>query len=80
MNTPGLLPKGMIGHLYDLYLIVVFKFRNPHSYTKYRLIKSVQENQRANAFIEAGTYKGITAKRCARIFDHVYTIELDEKL
>ncbi len=80
MNTPGLLPKGLIGHVYDLFLITAFKFRNPHSYTKYRLIKSVQKNQRATAFIEIGTYKGITAKRCSRIFDHVYTIELDEQL
>ncbi len=80
MNNPSILPKGILGHLYDIYLLCTFRFRNPHSYTKYRLIKSIKNMSNAENLIEVGTYKGITTKRCSKIFKKVYTIELDHEL
>jgi hypothetical protein len=35
--------QAYVGHLLDIYRIAAFKFRNPHSWTKYRHIKSWQE-------------------------------------
>lgn len=32
-------------YILDLYLIASFQFKNPHSYMKFRQIKSLQKNQ-----------------------------------
>ena len=72
--------QAKIGHLLDLYRIATFNFSNPHSYTKYRQIKALKYKTSSKMLIETGTFRGVTTKRCASIFDKLYTIELDEKL
>ncbi len=80
MNKPSHPIVGLTGHLIDLYRIAGFNFNNPHSYTKFRSINSLRKKTGAKNFIETGTYLGITASRCAKVFERVYTIELDDKL
>lgn len=72
--------RGIGGHLIDLARVGTHRFRNPHSYTKYLLIRAVQRRTGAETFIEAGAYRGVMADRCARHFRVVYTIEIDETL
>jgi Ribosomal RNA adenine dimethylase len=72
--------QAFLGHLVDLYKISLFKFAVPHSYTKFRAIKTTAQKVGAKTFIETGTYLGVTTRRCAPVFDAVYTIELDQKL
>ncbi|MBI4353092.1 MAG: hypothetical protein HY593_04105 [Candidatus Omnitrophica bacterium] len=72
--------KAWVGHGVDLVRILKFNFRNPHSYTKFRMICSFKEKAGCHVLIEAGTYHGVMADRCSAIFDKVYTIELDEGL
>jgi Ribosomal RNA adenine dimethylase len=80
MNQQNKEFQAFIGHLVDLYKIASFKFSNPHSYTKFRSIVATRNKVSAKAFIETGTYLGVTTKRCASYFDKVYTIELDQDL
>ncbi|QSJ15280.1 hypothetical protein JYQ62_25985 [Nostoc sp. UHCC 0702] len=80
MNNQDQHLQALAGHILDLYLIASFQFKNPHSYTKFRQIKSLQKKTKSSVFIETGTYLGVTTKRCAPIFNKLYTIELDEKL
>jgi hypothetical protein len=70
----------VFGYLLDLFKIAKFEFQNPHSLTKFFLIKSIQKRKGLTCFIETGTYLGVTTKRCAQIFDQVYTVELSEEL
>ncbi len=72
--------KGWIGHVLDLFGIMKLDFKNPRSYTKFRVIRSLKGKSKSKIFIEAGTYFGVTAERCSRIFDQVYTIELNQTL
>jgi hypothetical protein len=80
MNKPDQKLQALTGYCLDLYRIASFSFKNPHSYTKFRQIKSIQEKTNSTVFIETGTYRGVTTKRCSSIFEKIYTIELDEKL
>ena len=80
MNKQNQYLQALAGHILDLYLLASFQFNNPHSYTKFRQIKSLQKKTKASVFIETGTYLGVTTKRCAPIFNKLYTIELDENL
>ncbi len=72
--------KSILGALLDIFLVAALSFRNPHSYTKFRLINQMRQQTQAKCLIETGTFLGTTADRCARVFKKVYTIELDEKL
>ena len=72
--------QAWVGHLVDLYKLASFKFSNPHSYTKFRMIKHLQQKTKSSTLIETGTYLGVTTRRCANIFKTVYTVELDETL
>lgn len=80
MNRLSLYCRGFGGYLQDLYRIARVDFSNPHSYTKFLTIRRLARATGARAFIEAGTFRGVMASRCASIFDQVYTIELDQKL
>lgn len=80
MNRPGARFQALAGHVIDLYRMASFQVSNPHSYSKFRNIKALAKRTGARVFIEAGTYRGVTAARCARIFERVYTVELDKKL
>jgi hypothetical protein len=72
--------RGWSGYLYDLVSIARFRFSYPHSYTKFLLINTLRKKTGARIFIEAGTLFGVTAERCASVFDRVYTVELDRAL
>jgi predicted O-methyltransferase YrrM len=80
LNKPGAYLQAFAGHLIDLYWLNTFHFANPHSYSKLRIINAVRKKTGARMMIESGTYRGVTAARCARLFEKVYTIELDKDL
>jgi hypothetical protein len=80
MNKQNRKFQAFIGYLIDLYKLVTCNFSNPHSYTKFRIIKNTKKKVNANVFIETGTYLGVTTKRCAPFFKQVYTVELDQQL
>jgi hypothetical protein len=80
MNKQGAHFAAYCGHLVDLWRLLTFQHYNPHSFSKFRNIKSVALRTNATQMIETGTYVGNTAMRCSRYFQKVYTIELDKKL
>jgi hypothetical protein len=80
MDWAGRDLRAIGGHLIDLYRLLAFDVRNPHSLSKFRNIDVLRRRTGARTMIETGTYKGVNAARCARMFDRVYTVELDPKL
>lgn len=80
MNKQNRHLQALAGHLLDIYRLAAFNFKNPHSYTKFRQIKSLKQRTKSSVFIETGTYLGVTTHRCSSIFNHIYTIELDQNL
>jgi len=80
MNSPNKPFSGLAGYLHDLYLLATCKLINPHSYLKFLTIKRACQATRSTTFIETGTYLGGTAYRCSKLFQKVYTIELDSLL
>lgn len=84
--APGMFPaffrylRGIAGYVVDLYRLAVLRFANPHSYTKFLLIDKIRRKCHARVCIETGTFLGLTTSRCARVFDEVYTIEIDKAL
>lgn len=80
MNKYGRPLAALSGHVLDLYRLATFSFINPHSYTKFRLLSSLQSAYGAEVFLETGTYLGVTTGRCARSFKKVFSVELDEEL
>jgi hypothetical protein len=80
MNKQGAHFAAFGGHLVDLWRLVSFQPSNPHSYSKFRNIKSVAKRTGATQMIETGTYLGNTAMRCAPHFQKLYTVELDKEL
>ena len=53
---------------------------NLHSYMKYVVLRRLRRRTGAQCLIETGTFRGVTAARCARVFDRVFTVELDLRL
>jgi hypothetical protein len=80
MQQQKLRKFSFLGYLLDLYRILTFTFTNPHSLTKFLLIKKFQKEKNLSCFVETGTYLGITTMRCSFIFDQVWTIEVSESL
>jgi hypothetical protein len=78
MNTTG--RYAFAGYVADVFQIASFRFSNPHSLMKFFQIDALRKRTGATQFIEAGTYLGLTAERCSRTFQKVYTIELDPQL
>jgi hypothetical protein len=72
--------RGAAGTVADVFNIVRNRFENPHSYTKFLLIQALARRSGADTFIEAGTFRAVTAERCCRVFQRVFTIELDPQL
>src|SRR5438105_1556154 len=80
MNKPNAYFQALAGHFVDLYRLAAFRFTTAHSYTKFRHLNALRKSTGATQMIETGTYRGVTAGRCARVFERVYTIELDKPL
>lgn len=80
MNKPGAFLQAIGGHLIDLYRMLAFDVKNPHSLSKLRNINALRKRTGARMMIETGTFRGVTAARCARLFDKVFTIELEPTL
>ena len=80
MNRQGAYIAAIGGHLVDLYRLLTFQVQNPHSISKLRNINAVRKACKARSFIETGTYRGVTAARASRMFERVFTIELDPVL
>jgi len=80
MNKQGAVLSAAAGHAVDLFRLLRFETRNPHSYSKFRQIKALAGRTGSKVLIETGTYVGNTAMRCSRVFDQVVTIELDADL
>jgi hypothetical protein len=80
MNETGRPIRALAGHAIDLYRMAIFDVSNPHSYSKFRTLKSVQRRTGAKTLIETGTFRGVTTRRCAPLFQRIYTIEIDPQL
>ena len=72
--------KGLAGYAMDLVGISRMQFCNPHALTKFFIIDGLRRRTKAQNFIEAGTCHGTTAARCSRIFNRVFTIEIDPEV
>ena len=53
---------------------------NLHGYLKFVVLRELRQRTAARCLIETGTFLGVTAARCARVFGRVFTIELDPRL
>jgi hypothetical protein len=78
MNPAG--RYGFAGYVADVFQIASFRFSNPHSLMKFLQIDSLRKRTEAKQFIGAGTYLGVTPECRGRVFDKVYTVELDHEL
>lgn len=80
MNEPKTFLEPLAGYLLD----ALAKLRNvpftPHSLTKLHNLRTVRALSGATTVVEIGTYKGVTTRRLARLFDKVVTVEIDEAL
>ena len=80
MNSQGSLIAAAGGHMVDLWRMLRFDVRNPHSLSKLRQLIAVRNRTGATTIVETGTYLGNTARRASFFFDKVYTIEVDQTL
>jgi hypothetical protein len=79
-SAVGLWAAGRAGHLLDLWRFATGAPANLHSLMKYRVIRALAKRIGADCLIETGTFRGVMAARCARVFATVLTVELDAKL
>ena len=77
MNAPDKAISGLAGYLVDVYRLATCTMSNPHSYMKFLAIDRARKATGSTVFIETGTFLGGTAFRCSKVFEQVYTIELD---
>lgn len=68
------------GYLFDSVRLSRGHAINLHGYFKFIVLRELGKRTKAKCLIESGTFLGITAARCARVFDRVFTIELDAQL
>jgi hypothetical protein len=80
MNPRHTWAGGLAGYLLDLSRFANGAPGNVHSLMKYRVIRALAKRVGANCLIETGTFRGVTAARCARVFETVLTVELDATL
>lgn len=80
MNNPSRRWQAFGGYLADLWRLARGELTNPHSYLKFIHLNALRRKCGADVIVETGTYRGVTAARCARVFKKVYTIELDPDL
>lgn len=80
MNTQGSLIAAAGGHMVDLWRMLKFEVKNPHSLSKLRQLTAVRNRTGATTLVETGTYLGNTARRASFFFENVYTVEVDQTL
>lgn len=80
MNARHNWAAGFAGYLLDLARFANGAPANLHSLMKYRVIRALARHVGADCLIETGTFRGVMAARCARVFATVLTVELDAKL
>jgi hypothetical protein len=80
MNAQNRWPAGLLGYLIDLFRLGRGLPINLHSMMKYMVIRALARRTGANCLVETGTFLGVTAARCAGVFDTVLTVELDPQL
>lgn len=80
MNRQDRTWQAPFGMVVDFLELARFRFATMRSLNKFRQIRHEARRVGARTLIETGTYLGVTTRRCARVFDRVLTIELDEKL
>jgi hypothetical protein len=68
------------GYLIDRMRLASGSPINLHGYMKYVVLRELGRRTGARCLIETGTFLGVTSARCARVFDRVFTIELDPQL
>lgn len=78
--TAGRWAAGLAGYVLDLLRFANGAPANPRSLMKYRVIRALAKRVGADCLIETGTFRGVMAARCARVFATVLTVELDAKL
>ena len=80
MNKQHRLLSSLGGRLVDMARLSRGLPINLHSYMKYVVLRRLGRRTGAKCLIETGTFLGVTTARCARVFDRVFTIELDIRL
>lgn len=80
MNAPNRWLAGLLGYLLDVSRLARGIPINFHGVMKYMVIRSLAGRTGADCLIETGTFQGVTAARCARVFNTVLTVELDPQL
>lgn len=80
MNARHIWAAGLAGCLLDLVRFANGAPANLHSLMKYRVIRALAGRVNADCLIETGTFRGVMAARCARVFKTVLTVELDARL
>ncbi len=80
VNDPKTFVEPLAGYMLD----VAAKLRNdvfvPHSLTKLHNIAKARQRAGARSVIEVGSFKGVTTRRLAKLFDVVHSIEIDPRL
>jgi hypothetical protein len=80
MNSRHTWAAGLVGFLIDQLRFASGTPANLHSLMKFRVLRALARRVGANCLVETGTFMGVTAARCARVFETVLTVELDAKL
>lgn len=80
MNKQNRNISNFAGYFCDVFRLAQGAPVNLHSYMKYLSLRSLGKKTRAKCLIESGTFLGVTAARCSRVFERVLTIELDVQL
>ncbi len=74
MNKQNRNEAALLGHCVDIWDFLMFRYKNPHSWTKFRQIKAVAKLSGATRMLETGTYRGVTTRRCAKYFEKIWKI------
>jgi predicted O-methyltransferase YrrM len=80
LNEPGAIFQPLAGFALDL----VRRLRNqphvPHSLSKLQNLKTCKRLTGARTAVEIGSFKGVTTRRLARIFENVVSVEIVPEL
>ena len=80
MNDPKTFFEPAAGYLLDVLSKLRGDFFNPHSLTKLHNLLKAKTYSGATSIIEVGSFRGVTTRRLARIFDQVHSIEIEPNL